>query len=183
MAKTEILLSKVGEGLYQEKTVTPTKSQQIILPDDGYDALSQVTVNAYPTTTINYNFVKSVVDSHTKTHNLVAYSSRTTVNSGGIYLDTSNRIYYMYCDFTIKTSGSASNYGLLVASSASSTIIPAGSTGASYDHYLIKLQSTTSTNNPQLYVKNYDNNFMVCTATKYVAGENYKIFGIWTRRA
>ena len=32
----------------QSKTVTPSLSQQTILPDEGYDYLSQVTVNAIP---------------------------------------------------------------------------------------------------------------------------------------
>lgn len=32
----------------QAKTVTPSKSQQIVLPDEGTDYLSQVTVNAIP---------------------------------------------------------------------------------------------------------------------------------------
>lgn len=32
----------------QSKTVTPTKDQQVVLPDEGYDYLSQVTVNAIP---------------------------------------------------------------------------------------------------------------------------------------
>lgn len=36
-----------GEGVTaQSKTVTPTNAQQVILPDSGYDYLSQVTVNA-----------------------------------------------------------------------------------------------------------------------------------------
>lgn len=32
----------------QSKTITPTKDQQVVLPDEGYDYLSQVTVNAIP---------------------------------------------------------------------------------------------------------------------------------------
>lgn len=32
----------------QAKTVTPSKSQQVVLPDEGTDYLSQVTVNAIP---------------------------------------------------------------------------------------------------------------------------------------
>lgn len=34
-----------GGGTYQEKTVTPSTSQQIVLPDEGYDAITKVTVN------------------------------------------------------------------------------------------------------------------------------------------
>ena len=38
---------EVPEPTSQSKTVTPTTSQQVIEPDDGYDYLSSVTVNAY----------------------------------------------------------------------------------------------------------------------------------------
>jgi len=38
-----------GEGVSaQAKTATPSKTSQVILPDEGYDYLSQVTVNAIP---------------------------------------------------------------------------------------------------------------------------------------
>ena len=40
-----------GEAIsVQIKTVTPSNSQQVVLPDTGYDYLSQVTVNAIPYT-------------------------------------------------------------------------------------------------------------------------------------
>lgn len=40
-----------GEAIsVQSKTATPTNAQQVIMPDSGYDYLSQVTVNAIPYT-------------------------------------------------------------------------------------------------------------------------------------
>ena len=44
-----VLGTYTGEGgTGQQKTVTPTLSQQTVLPDTGYDYLTEVTVNAIP---------------------------------------------------------------------------------------------------------------------------------------
>lgn len=55
--KINALISKINalpepeEPSYQAKTVSPSTSSQTVKPDSGYDALSQVTVNAMPTAT------------------------------------------------------------------------------------------------------------------------------------
>lgn len=59
---------------YQSKTVTPTTSAQIITADDGYDALSDVTVNAIKTET------KSITSNGTYNPTSGKYFSSVTVN-------------------------------------------------------------------------------------------------------
>lgn len=49
---SEVTVSIAGDApTYQSKTITPTSSKQTITPDNGYNALSSVVVNAVPTQT------------------------------------------------------------------------------------------------------------------------------------
>lgn len=54
-------------GEMQEKTVTPTESQQTITPDEGYDGLDSVTVNAIPNTYVGSGVAKQAANSITPT--------------------------------------------------------------------------------------------------------------------
>ena len=49
----------VSTPTLQSKTVSPSTSQQIITPDNGYDGLSQITVNAMPSGKLNTPTVSS----------------------------------------------------------------------------------------------------------------------------
>lgn len=63
----------------QSKTVTPTESQQSIQPDNGYDGLSVVTINAIPST-----YVGSSVT--TKTAATITPGTTNQIIASGTYL-------------------------------------------------------------------------------------------------
>ena len=55
------LIDSIPEPKYQAKSVIPSSSQQIIKPDSGYDALSQVTVGAVSGKVTNITYDRTTV--------------------------------------------------------------------------------------------------------------------------
>ena len=120
-----------GASLQSSKTVTPSTSQQTILPDSGYDGLEQVVVNAMPTgratttaTTITANPSFSL-DSSTGIVTASVSASKTvtpTIQAGYISVGTAGTISAIGSNTLQLTSLSAHTY----TPGTTSQTIPAG---------------------------------------------------------
>lgn len=124
-----------GSPTLQSKTATPTTSQQVIQPDNGYDGLSQVTVNAIPS-------------------QYIVPSGNKAITANGNNIDVAE-----YATVSVNVSSSSKNVQVAqsttrVANTAyTKTASLTCSVSGKYDVYWDCFRSTTSgTSGSQLYI-------------------------------
>lgn len=124
-----------GSPTLQSKTATPTTSQQVIQPDNGYDGLSQVTVNAIPS-------------------QYIVPSGNKAITANGNNIDVAE-----YATVSVNVSGSSKNVQVAQSTSraTSSTYTSVCSltcsTAGTYDVYWDCFRSSTGgTSGSQLYI-------------------------------
>lgn len=148
-------------------------------------ALIRATSGSGGSQAIDYNYVKSVVDSNTHTYDFSAQDSRATLNSGGVYIDTTKKIAYLYADFTIAknlTVSSGWSGVLYLPNGFYNTYMPSNAyTSAGNFNKVLSLESTTATNNPSMKLVPYSDSKAYIAATKTISiGENFKVYALWT---
>ena len=104
-----------GSPVYQSKTATPSESQQTVLPDDGYDALSQVTVNA-----VSNTYVGSGISRRTSS-NLTVNGATVTAPAGYYSAAASKSVTTGTAGTPTATKGDVSNHSVEITPSVTNT--------------------------------------------------------------
>lgn len=143
-------------------------------------ALSEMNYVESKPAQIDYDYVKSVVDSHTHTYDWQEYNNTCTLNEGGIYYDSTNKIYYAYADFTIATTTTPVSWnGLLKASPTVANILPNNANSTA--NPIVNIGSTTATNSPVFNLYVYSSSTYIGATKKYTTGERHKVYAVWTK--
>lgn len=134
--KVEKVTSSSGGATLQSKTADPTTSQQTITPDNGYDGLSSVTVNAIPSQYIVPSGTLAV--SSNGTHDVTNYAS---VNVDVSTSSGMNVQAYIGYDAVNASSYTATDVTLTVAKTGTYTV-----------SWMGYRNTTSGTSGSQLYV-------------------------------
>ena len=132
---------------------------------------------------IGYDYIKNIVDSNTHSYDLVPVVSsgttRCTLNGGGVYVDSSNKLVYMYADFTSLVTVTPQSYtSLLNFSPTGTTILPCSSVSTNAPTKVLVTEETDGTAAFNLYI--YSSSVQVGAGSKINSGERSKIWGIYS---
>ena len=132
-------------------------------------------------TSLKDTFYDIVFNSGLTVNNFVPYSSRCTLNEGGVVIDTTNRHIYLYVDVNITANYSGTEYNSLASCSAlsSNSYFPKAKSSTPIDAALIVDDS--STRPAGQYSIGYDSSPSAgwLRARAYTSGEHQIIYGGW----
>ena len=101
--------------MYQEKTISPTTSVQVVTPDTTYDALSQVTVNAIPSEYVVPTGTLAISQNGTVNVKNYEYANVNVEGGGGTTADESLPVRFLDYDGTVVYSYTAEDFANLTA--------------------------------------------------------------------
>ena len=132
-------------------------------------------------TTIDYNYVKNIVTTNGANYTFTPYNSRCTVNEGGIYFDSTNKLVYIYIDITLLVNTSTEYYLASTTPTGGTSLLPQTSTTAmAYNTYLIALsEAIGQTANPKMFIRSLNSDIMVCAYNACKSGDRFKIYGMY----
>lgn len=129
--------------------------------------------------TIDYNYVKKIVDNNAHTYEWTPYSSRASLNAGGIYVDSENGMVYTYLDMTaIQTQSPTSYRTVFVTSPTTAVIAPCNTEDKA--NQVLRVHSTTATNSPVFNIYVSGGKTYVGVTKDFTSGEMHVIWGAWS---
>lgn len=128
---------------------------------------------------------QKVTDGLDVNYTFTSHQDRTSISEGGIAIDTTNCIVYLYADFTMLSDvGNTSDwYGILkTTTQMASSYMPRNNSSSSSRNASMQIanDSSSDTNNPVLLVQNYQSTTYIGTGyKKFLTGEHYIVYEIW----
>lgn len=129
---------------------------------------------------------QKVADGLDVNYTLTPHSGRANIAEGGIAIDTTNRIVYLYADFTMLSDvGSTSDwFGIIkTTTQVPSSYMPRNNSSSSSRNSSMQIvnDGSSDTNNPVLFVQAYQSTTYIGSGyKKFLTGERYIVYEVWS---